>query len=364
VRLSANGDIIQGFHALKELRKRFPNAHIGWAVGEAGASLLDAVEPWVDTVHVLPKSWSKELPKIVLKWGSVSQEITQVLDDIRREHYEIAFDIQGLNKSALLPLLTDIPHRVGFENAREQARFLYTDTPAALGSVTAPRHHAVDEFAELLKNYPCSDVLPALVYLPMKPLDASLLPILKPLREAREQGRPVLGFAPFTMWSSKHWPVHHWSDFIRQSLQKHPNAIGLCIGGPDDVISWERLNATIPNGLHRQLINAQGKTSFIGLMHLLNQVDVLIGSDSAPMHIMDWLVREGLNPNGKSIALMGATHPKRTGPLHDTSIALNADLPCIPCHKRECPLGSLACMEMLTVKQVMDNLTTMLNQKL
>jgi ADP-heptose:LPS heptosyltransferase len=150
--------------------------------------------------------------------------------------------------------------------------------------------------------------------------------------------------------------VHHWSDFIRQSLQAHPDAIALCVGGPDDVVSWERLKGTVPNGLHERLINAQGKTSFIGLMHLLNQVDVLIGADSAPLHIMDWLVREGLNPDGKSLALMGATHPQRTGPLHEGSTALTVDLPCMPCHKRVCPLGSLACMEMLTPQVVLNTL--------
>ncbi len=104
VRLSANGDIVQSVDTLKRLRQRFPNAFIGWAVGEAGASLLKPVLPWLNAVHALPnKAWSQSWVWELFHLNTLRRgeaKVHRLLKEIRAQQYEVAIDVQGLNKSS------------------------------------------------------------------------------------------------------------------------------------------------------------------------------------------------------------------------------------------------------------------------
>ena len=365
VRLSANGDIVQSFDTLKRLRQRFPHAFIGWAVGEAGASLLKPVMPWLNAVHILPnKAWSKAWVWELLhlnKLGHVDAKVHQCLNEIHAQHYDVAIDVQGLNKSAVLPFVVGIPHRVGFANAREQARFLYTATPARLGGFFQPTQHATQEFLSLLspwnkdKGKGLTFDFPDLAPLEWKP-PLPKTPLFNALDEAKAEGKSLIGLAPFTMWASKHWDAVHWQGLIEALFEKHPQALGVCIGSPAEVEKWQTLAQGLSPNAQARLIHLEGQTSLLQLMHVLKKLDVLVGSDSAPLHLMDWLIREGVHPAGKVISLLGPTHPLRTGGASDRAVNLHVDLPCMPCHKKACPLGTNACMKTLSVETVLSQL--------
>jgi heptosyltransferase-1 len=364
VRLSANGDIVQSFDTLKRLRQRFPNAFIGWAVGEAGASLLKPVLPWLNAVHALPnKAWSQSWVWELFHLNALrgrDVHVHRLLKAIRAQQYEVAIDVQGLNKSAVLPYLAGIPHRVGFANAREQARLFYTKTPARLGGFFQPTQHATQEFQALLapweNNLPQSlEALPALPALDWSdPLPKT--PLFLALEEAHAQGKRLMGFAPFTMWPSKHWNFDHWQGLIEGAFHKHPNAWGVCLGSPSDVEHWQQLTQGLSAPAQARLIHLEGHTSLVQLMHVLQKIDVLVGSDSAPLHSMDWILREGIHPQGRVISLLGPTHPLRTGGASEQAVNLHVDLPCMPCHKKTCPLETNACMKALSVESVLAHL--------
>ncbi|MFN9691343.1 MAG: glycosyltransferase family 9 protein [Vampirovibrionales bacterium] len=361
VRLSANGDIVQSFDTLKRLRQRFPNAFIGWAVGEAGASLLKPVMPWLNAVHILPnKAWSKAWVWELLhlnKLGHVDGKVHHTLNEIHAQHYDVAIDVQGLNKSAVLPFTVGIAHRVGFANAREQARLFYTHMPARLGGFFQPTQHATKEFLSLLA--PWNDALETplneLAPLEWKP-PLPKTPLFNALDEAHAEGTSLIGLAPFTMWASKHWGLAHWQGLIEALFEKHPQALGVCIGSPAELEKWQVLTQGLSSEAQGRLIHLEGQTTLLQLMHVLKKIDVLVGSDSAPLHLMDWLIREGVHPAGKVISLLGPTHPLRTGGASVNAVNLHVDLPCMPCHKRVCPLGTNACMTTLSVESVLSHL--------
>ena len=357
VRLSANGDIVQTFDTLKRLRLRFPSAHIGWVVGEVGAGLLKAVMPWLDAVHVLPnKAWSANWWKALIPLAKVDAPIQFVLDEIHAQHYDVAIDVQGFNKSAVLSYLVGIPHRVVFQNAREQARWFYTATPSELLGFYHPTHHAIEEFASLL--LPWGQTPTDAQTTPIPPLDWQFpiphTPDFQHWHHAKDEGKRLIAFAPFTLWQSKHWASHHWQTLITQILQQEPNALGVCIGSPQEVDKWQSLSDALAPDVQKRLIHLDGKTSLLQVIQVLKEVDWLIGSDSAPLHIMDWLIREGLNPRGRAICLLGPTHPHRTGGASPQTVNLRHILPCMPCHKKQCPLGTNACMVHLESEAVLN----------
>jgi heptosyltransferase I len=364
VRLSANGDVVQSFEVLRAMRHRWPEAYIGWAVGDTASPLAEAAMPWLNALHVIPgKAWSRALKKSLLGLLPIQEDsILDVLNEIKAHRYDMVIDIQGLNKSALIGLKADIPVRVGFSNAREQARFAYTHTVAKRFSVHHPKGHAIDEFLQLLEPWEVPKTPPPLIsHLPLGAIDAPLMQLVQHVKTLKEaEGTQVYALAPFTMWESKHWPSERWSTLIQQMFEDETlNRVGLCIGAPGDTKKWDAILGSLPDAIRQRLIRCDGKTSFTSLIHLLSHADKLIGSDSAPLHLIDWLQREGLNPHAKALALIGPTHPLRTGPYgkqHHVVSAYDEFLPCQPCHKRICPLGTTACMKDIQPDHVLQHL--------
>src|SRR5512143_3170360 len=109
VRLGAMGDIIHTLPAVAALREAFPHAKLGWIVEERWAELLCTLRcprsgprspqrPVVDRIHTLNTSaWRRSL----FSPGSW-QQWAVALSELRGVKYEIAIDLQGAVRSAVL----------------------------------------------------------------------------------------------------------------------------------------------------------------------------------------------------------------------------------------------------------------------
>ena len=86
VRLGAMGDVIHALPAAAALRRRFPKAHIAWVIEPRWAVLLEG-NPAVDEIVTLNRK----------QWGSVSSAWKR----LRAERFDVAYDFQGLIKSAV-----------------------------------------------------------------------------------------------------------------------------------------------------------------------------------------------------------------------------------------------------------------------
>jgi 3-deoxy-D-manno-octulosonic-acid transferase/heptosyltransferase-1 len=91
-----------------------------------------------------------------------------------------------------------------------------------------------------------------------------------------------------------------------------------------------------------------GRTSLTVLAALYRRAQVVVTTDSGPMHLAAAV-------GTPVVALFGPTAPWRTGPYGPNHIVIRADLSCSPCFKKQC-LTTLyeerACMKRLTVDQV------------
>src|SRR5579862_1345551 len=122
VRLSAMGDVIHSMPATALLRNAFPTAHIGWIIEERWAELLCARanhrlgprcagKPLVDAVHTVNmKAW---------RWAPFSDETWREglasLRELRAAKYDVAVDLQGAIRSAVLAQIVGTPVRFGFD---------------------------------------------------------------------------------------------------------------------------------------------------------------------------------------------------------------------------------------------------------
>jgi len=115
VRLSSLGDVVLTIPLLFALRERMPDAYIGWVVGEPAVPLIEDLT-LLDQVHIWPRK-----PHPIFGLRSLVKEISD-------QSYNVSIDPQGLTKSSMLPFLSGIKYRIGFErpsiDSRELAPFL------------------------------------------------------------------------------------------------------------------------------------------------------------------------------------------------------------------------------------------------
>ena len=119
MRLGALGDIVHAIPVAAALRRAFPSARIDWLVSARHREMLDLV-PVIDRRLVVNDRSDAR--------GGTS--LVQAIGELRRAHYDVAIDLQGLVKSAVLARLSGAPRVIGFASSyvRERlARLFYTD---------------------------------------------------------------------------------------------------------------------------------------------------------------------------------------------------------------------------------------------
>lgn len=350
VRLSALGDVIQSLPALAMLRVCYPHAVIGWLVEEEARAFVEG-HPLLDYVHVSRrKKWLKALSQPG-KWLATLKEIRHFFKNIQAVGYTVGLDLQGLIKSALSLFLTGIPNRIGLAAAREGAPLLYTrkiSLPFDYFDPTRP-------FADSLKSLVAALGCPApddLAY-PLPPVPETLLQNCEALLSGFSPARPLVVLAPATKWRSKHWLPGHWRRLIEMLLDR-TDANLLLVGAPSDQTLAEDIVSGLSEPVRHseRLLNAVGKTSLTLLQAVFERTQLVIGPDSAPLHLA------GAVGKSKIIGLYGPTSPKRTSPPNVTGqnvlLAVSPNLACQPCNQSTCPLETMDCMRQLTPENVFE----------
>ena len=97
MRLSSIGDVIHTLPAYAAVRAAWPEARLGWVVEPAAAPLVRRL-PGTLTVHLVDTARWRRRAWRPATWGAVRA----AFDELRAARYELAFDFQGLIKSAVV----------------------------------------------------------------------------------------------------------------------------------------------------------------------------------------------------------------------------------------------------------------------
>jgi heptosyltransferase I len=160
--------------------------------------------------------------------------------------------------------------------------------------------------------------------------------------------RPLICINPVAKWTTKLWPNEHFAA-LADRLSKRYRISPIFTGAPED-------KETVQNILSRMTtpaVDLTGITSLKTLAALYETADVLISTDTGPMHL-------GAAVNTPVVALFGPTAPWRTGPMGDQHQVIRAGLPCSPCFKRHCP--TCDCMKLIHVNQVLEGVARVLGR--
>ena len=115
VRTSSIGDVVQTFPVLEYLREKFPSCQIDWVVEKRVAPILEAHPFLSQVLQIDSKSAS-------------FKDLRLSLQNLRRNSYDVLFDLQGNTKSALVTACAKAEKKVGFDRTavRERPNLLAT----------------------------------------------------------------------------------------------------------------------------------------------------------------------------------------------------------------------------------------------
>jgi lipopolysaccharide heptosyltransferase I len=305
VRLSAMGDVIHTLPAAHALRQTFPHATIGWLIEERWAELLCApgtprrgprsqqrpLADWVHTVNLA--GWRKSFLAL-----STLQQILTVWNDIREAHYDVAVDLQGAIRSAVLARWSGARLVWGAAEPREApASLWYTRRAIARGVHVVVQNLSV---AEAVAQRPMT----------IPRVDLPRHPETEPRVAQRLMQYGINQFAilnPGAGWGAKRWPAERYGQVARK-LADHGLSSILNYGPGEDDLAREGEAAS--NGAARAV-----KCSITELIALTRRARLFIGGDTGPMHLAAAL-------GVPVVAIFGPTDPARNGPYGTRSAVL------------------------------------------
>jgi heptosyltransferase-1 len=334
VRVGAMGDVLHGMPAVAALREALPNAFIGWAIEPRWSPLLqvspDAVPrtpamPLVDRVHLTQtKAWSKAPLSL-----DTARSVMALRRELRDAHYDIAIDLQGSIRSAVIARMSGAARVIGSAKPREaQARWLYTQR------VATHAMHVVQQAVEIAS---------AVVGQPLQAQPAEL-----PHDTAAERwcdavlgrdARRIVFIAPTAGWGAKQWPV---AKFAAVAIACGRAGLRVLVNkaGPADIVADELLHAADGSAEPVDCTVSQ-------LIAVLRRVSLVIAGDTGPLHLAAAL-------NTPTVALFGPTDPARNGPYGAPSRVLRS-ASSITDHRRhaatETGLASISTAEVLAAAE-------------
>lgn len=319
VRLGSLGDIIHALPVASALREAFPDAQLDWVVDERNRDLLDLV-PILDGRIVFR---SQSAPR----WRAVGE----VVAALRRGRYDVALDLQGLLKSAVLARASGARRIIGFPTPylREwTARPFYTETADPRGT-----RHVIDTNLSLAARLGVTGV-PARF-----PLDASRsnAPAAVRTRLGLDEAGQFALLNPGGGWPNKRWPPERFGA-VAASLHRRglPSAV---LWGPGE------------EALGREVVRASGgatelapATSIADVVALARAATLMVSGDTGPLHIAAAV-------GTPIVGIYGPTDPARNGPwaARDVTVARFARCRCH--HRRRCR-AAVWCLGEIAVEEV------------
>jgi heptosyltransferase-2 len=332
------GDAVMSQPLLANLKSIYPKSQI-----DVLAS------PWVAPIYracaEVHQVIDAHLEHQQLQW-SLRKQLARQLE---LNQYNACFVLPNSLKSALIPWLANIPLRIGY---RGEMRFglinFALDNPSKINRPPMANHYLalcnVMGHSKEVDTNQAAD--PKLNISPTAKQSVSAK-----LQAAAIDEKSIYVLCPGAEYGvTKRWPTGHFASLAQHLINNEPNANIILLGGKGDHALGEEIISQVKNTA--QIQNWCGETSLDEAIALIGMSKVLVSNDSGLMHI-------GAALKVPQVAIFGSSDPHHTPPLSDKAKVIWLNLPCSPCHKRECPLGHLKCLKDISPSTVLGAIQTL-----
>ena len=276
----------------------------------------------------------------------------QLAKQIEKQKYQACFVLPNSFKSALIPWLANIPLRIGY---RGEMRFglinVALDNPSKINRPPMVEHYLTlstllvdDEQTESTQSNN-NQITPHLNVSP-----SARQSIQSKLQSANTDGSIYVMCPGAEYGPSKRWPTEHFAALAKELIETNLSNQIILIGSQGDHHLASEITLKADQNPH--IHNWCGGTSLDEAIALIAVSKAVVSNDSGLMHIAAAL-------KVPQVAIFGSSDPAHTPPLSDKAKVIWLNLPCSPCHKRECPLGHLKCLKDILPQQVLATLNTL-----
>jgi len=273
----------------------------------------------------------------------------QLAKKLAVKKYQACFVLPNSFKSALIPWLANIPFRIGY---RGELRFglinLPLDNPSKINRPPMVEHYLA--LSQLLGKDQAlaksSSLTPKLNVSPIANQS-----VQAKLQSAQIDPANIYVMCPGAEYGpTKRWPTSHFAKLAQRLIASNPKNQIILLGSKSDHALAQAIHSQAKQDGH--IHNWCGNTSLDEAIALIGTSKAVISNDSGLMHIAAAL-------KTPQVAIFGSSDPAHTPPLSDKAKVIWLNLPCSPCHKRECPLGHHNCLNDILPEQVFATLNTL-----
>ena len=332
------GDAVMTEPLLASLKEQYPEANIDVLASTWVAPIYRACPEVHEVIEA--KFEHKQL-----QW-SLRKKLAK---ELAIKKYQACFVLPNSLKSALIPWLANIPFRVGY---RGELRFglinLSLDNPSKVNRPPMVDHYLA--LSQLLNEGQVASTLSNLV--PRLNVSSTAnQSVQTKLLNAKVDPANVYVMCPGAEYGpTKRWPTSHFAQLAQQLIASNPHSQIILLGSKGDNALAQEIQFQAKQDSH--IYNWCGDTSLDEAIALIGMSKAVISNDSGLMHIAAAL-------KTPQVAIFGSSDPAHTPPLSDKAKVIWLNLPCSPCHKRECPLGHLKCLNDILPEQVFATLNTL-----
>ena len=319
VRLGALGDIIHAVPAAAAVRAAFPASRIDWLVDERHRAMIDLVTV-VDHAVVLERS-------SIRGWMDVAGRMRQV-------RYDVAIDLQGLLKSALLARASGAARVLGFSiwHLREKiARPFYSETSREDIPGGEP-DHVIHKNLRLLRALGVTETR---IRFPLADVQS---PALAAVRATLGGDRPFALINPGAAWPNKRWPPERYGE-VAAFLHDVRGLPSFVLWGPGE----EGLAGAVVE-TSAGAARVAPPTGLADVLALSRVASLMISGDTGPLHI-------AAAAGTPTISLFGPTDPHRNGPWSSDDVAISRYGACGCHYERRCRKPAW-CLQSINVAEV------------
>ncbi len=349
IKLRHIGDVLLTTPVFRALKKSFPDTEISALVNKGTDDVLRD-NPFIKEIITLDREIKKG-PFIKRLSGEI-----RFLKGIKQRHFDMAIDLTGGDRAAIISAISGARYRIGWESRRGFAgkRYLYTHLFRPDG-----QKHMVLQNLEVLKSGGIIAHDTEVDFFIPEDARAFIRDIIR--EKGLDPAAPIVHVHPTSRWLFKCWRDEYMAKVINWLIERDLNVI---VTSSPDKKELERAKRIISISSSR-VIDLCGKTTIKELAAASEASYIFFGVDSAPMHI-------AASVGTPVIALFGPSGAFSWGPWDNTQrpeitpypkksgiqrcgihTVIQKDWDCIPCGRDGCNGTKISkCLEEIRPEEV------------
>ena len=328
IKQTSLGDVLHMTPVIRALKKWKPESEIDIVTDKRALGILKN-NPYINKLYVLDiYKYEKEIFKSPLKFFSTIKEFFSHIKEVRKKKYDIAIDLQGLERSVIFLYLCKAKKKY----AKGKWAFIksnyYVDINAIVGLIS------------FLKFFDCPNDGVDLDYFLPETIEEDFNKTIERIKQTKnfEIEKDYIVFSPFSRWETKDLSVNKAREIIAEI--KNLKDIQIIVSA---TLDYNKECKEIVEGFDN-VLDSSGLFNLTELAYLIKNSKCMLTVDSFPMHT-------GCAFKKPLIAIFGPTSEIRVGPIAENSEVFRADnIECEKCYKRKnCPNNHI-CIENIDSK--------------